>query len=74
MFTGIAAGVHNFEWSTPHACAKEPPSFSTLSEGEDSTPPAEEAVPEGDGSQDLVESLPVHYTVRNLMIVLAVAS
>jgi len=70
-FIGVIAGIHNFEWSTPHACAKEPPSFSTLEENEDSAPPAEDALPEG--SQELVDSLPVH-RVRYLMIVLAVVS
>jgi hypothetical protein len=70
----MTAGVHNFEWPTPHACAKEPPSFSALGEGEDSTLPGEEALPEGDESQGLVDALPVHHTVRNLMVVLVVAS
>jgi hypothetical protein len=67
----MIAGIHNFEWSTLHACPKESPNFSALGGNEGSAPPAEDAVPEG--NQDLVDSLPVH-TVRNLMIVLAVAS
>lgn len=71
MFIGITAGIHNFEWSSPHACAKEPPSFSTLEENEDSAPPAEDVLPEG--SQELADSLPVH-TARNLMIALAAAT
>ncbi|KAF9788487.1 hypothetical protein BJ322DRAFT_637005 [Thelephora terrestris] len=74
VFTGMTAGVHNFEWSTPHACVKEHPSFSALSEDEDSTPPGEEALPESDETQGLVDALPVHHTVRNLMVVLVAAS
>ena len=69
--TEITSGIHNFEWSTPHACAREPLGFSILEENEDSTSPGEDALPEG--SKDLVDSLPAH-TVRNLTIVLAAAS
>lgn len=75
VFVDITAGTHNFEWSTLHACAKESLSFSLLGENEDSTPPGEEALPEGDGSQDLVnDRLPVHHTFRILVIALAATS
>jgi hypothetical protein len=73
-FIGITAGTHNFKWTTPHACAKEPLGFSALEENGDYTPPGEETLSEGDGNQELVDSLPVRHTVRNVMIVLAAAS
>lgn len=44
-----------------------------LVEDEDSTPSDDNTISE-DGSPELVDSLPVHHTVRNLMIVLAVVS
>lgn len=75
-FVGITAGTHNFEWSTPHACPKEPLGFSALEEGEDTTPPGDGTPPEGDsdGGQELVDTFPAHHTARNLMIAFAVAS
>jgi len=59
---------------TPHACAKEPRRFSAFEQDEDTPPAGDDNQTEGDGSQDLVDPLPVHHTVRNLMIVFAVAS
>jgi len=73
-FIGVTAGIHNFEWSTPHACVKEPLGFNTLQEGEDATPENDDTQPEGDGGQELVDTLPAHHIVRNLMIGLAVGS
>lgn len=59
---------------TPHACAKELQSFNALEQDEGTPPAGDDTQPEGDGSQDLVDPLPVHHTARNLMIVFAVAS
>jgi hypothetical protein len=75
-FIGITAGTHNFEWPTPHACAREPLSFNALEEGEDTTPGGDDTQPEGNGDegQELVDTVPAHHTVRNLMIAFAVAS
>jgi len=70
----MTAEIRNFEWTTPHACAKEPLSFSALEQGEDLAPSGDDAQPEGDGSQDLVKPAPVYHTVRNLTIWFAVAS
>lgn len=76
MFIGITAGTHRLEWSTQHGCAKEPLSFDIRQEGEDTTPEGDDTQPEGDGdgSQELVGSLPAHHIVRNLMIAFVVAS
>jgi len=73
-FIGITAGTHSFEWSTPHACAKEPLSFNVLEEDSDATPGGDDTQPDGDGSQELVDSLPARHTVRKFMIGFAVAS
>ena len=70
----MTAEIRNFEWTTPYACAKEPLSFSSLEQGGDAAQSGDDAQQEGDGGQDLVESAPVHHTIRNLMVWFAVAS